>query len=325
MRRWVGALALASLSIAGHSAAASDDPSVALQSGFAPALEAIGVRDIQLQLKSLGYDPGDATGAMSEATRSAILAYQADYGLPQDGVAGPAVQNALHFLPRRAAPIPVMPSEVPPAVAPIPESESLSPQVEVEPPAVADEAPLPPTDEDAPPPTVDQEPAVDQDLALLTPPRWTDPDAVPPPAPTVPPMVATAVPAAPAVVGPAPAPKPAVVALAIAPTPKPAVVAAIAPVVSPPAIAVPMRVAVPPAGEMIDGLVHDGTVAEAQLCLQRLGYYHGEADGVLNWATVDALIKFDASGQGPTSVIADARRPGSVLLARLKIAAATAH
>ena len=92
------------------------------QSGFAPALELIGIRDIQLQLKSHGYDAGPATGAMNEATYRAILAYERDYGLPQDGVAGPMVENALHFMPRRPMPqyAALTPPTVMPPAAPVP-------------------------------------------------------------------------------------------------------------------------------------------------------------------------------------------------------------
>ena len=89
-----------------------------------------------------------------------------------------------------------------------------------------------------------------------------------------------------------------------------------------PARAVAMRPAPPYSPDVIKG---DETVRAAQTYLKQLGFYQGEADGVLSWPTVQALIKFDASGSGPRSVIADASRPEDVLLARLKIAAATAR
>ena len=66
----------------------------------------------------------------------------------------------------------------------------------------------------------------------------------------------------------------------------------------------------------------DASVREAQEYLKRLGYYDGDIDGVMSWRTVQALVKFDASGEGPKSVIAEDGRLDSVWLARLKTAAA---
>ena len=76
------------------------------QSGFAPNLQEIGIRDIQRQLRAQGYDPGPDNGAMNQTTRGAILAYQHDYGLREDGVASPGLENMLHFLRRHAPPSP---------------------------------------------------------------------------------------------------------------------------------------------------------------------------------------------------------------------------
>ena len=45
------------------------------------------VRSIQQKLSQLGYAPGPADGLMGQNTRRAILAYQADHSLPQNGVA----------------------------------------------------------------------------------------------------------------------------------------------------------------------------------------------------------------------------------------------
>jgi peptidoglycan hydrolase-like protein with peptidoglycan-binding domain len=106
--------ALASLAPASANTPPVADP------GFAPALEMISVRDIQFQLLARGYDPGAATGAMSDATVRAIVAFQRDYGLAPDGIAGPVLQNWLHFLPRRpqAASVAVPPpASAPPAPA----------------------------------------------------------------------------------------------------------------------------------------------------------------------------------------------------------------
>ncbi len=66
----------------------------------------------------------------------------------------------------------------------------------------------------------------------------------------------------------------------------------------------------------------DEAVRQAQVYLKQLGFYEGEASGTLDWPTVEALVKFDASGSGPTAVIADASRPDAMWLARLKTAAA---
>lgn len=66
----------------------------------------------------------------------------------------------------------------------------------------------------------------------------------------------------------------------------------------------------------------DASVREAQEYLTRLGYYDGDIDGVMSWRTVQALVKFDASGEGPKSVIADGGRLDAVWLARLKTVAA---
>jgi peptidoglycan hydrolase-like protein with peptidoglycan-binding domain len=66
----------------------------------------------------------------------------------------------------------------------------------------------------------------------------------------------------------------------------------------------------------------DLSVREAQGYLKELGFYDGDIDGVMSWRTVEALVKFDASGEGPKTVIADAGRLDAVWLARLKTAAA---
>ena len=67
----------------------------------------------------------------------------------------------------------------------------------------------------------------------------------------------------------------------------------------------------------------DAYVRQVQEYLKQLGFYHGEPDGVLDWATVEALVKFDASGAGPTAVIADPKHLDEVWIARLKTALAT--
>lgn len=53
------------------------------------------VRQIQTKLKEKGYDPGAVDGIFGEKTRKAVLAFQRDYGLTQDGIAGPNTLKAL--------------------------------------------------------------------------------------------------------------------------------------------------------------------------------------------------------------------------------------
>lgn len=53
------------------------------------------VRKIQTRLKELGYDPGFVDGIFGEKTRKAVVAFQRDNGLSQDGIAGPKTLAAL--------------------------------------------------------------------------------------------------------------------------------------------------------------------------------------------------------------------------------------
>jgi hypothetical protein len=69
-------------------------------------------------------------------------------------------------------------------------------------------------------------------------------------------------------------------------------------------------------------LAGDLYVRQVQEYLKQLGYFGGEPNGVLDWATVQALVKFDASGAGPSSVIADPKHLDEVWIARLKTALA---
>ena len=52
-------------------------------------------RQIQALLVYLGYDPGDVDGLPGNNTRRAVLAFQAQEGLEQDGSPGPLTQAAL--------------------------------------------------------------------------------------------------------------------------------------------------------------------------------------------------------------------------------------
>ena len=51
----------------------------------APLTDTATVSDLQLRLKTLGYDPGPADGQLGPKTRAAIRAYQRDSGLKADG------------------------------------------------------------------------------------------------------------------------------------------------------------------------------------------------------------------------------------------------
>jgi len=63
-------------------------------------------------------------------------------------------------------------------------------------------------------------------------------------------------------------------------------------------------------------------VRQVQEDLKKLGFFSGPVDGVLNWETVDALVRFDASGTSPNSVIANPNHLDEVWIARLKTALA---
>ncbi len=71
-----------------------------LNSGSAQALSKYGstgseVTQIQQRLQELGYDPGTADGIYGTRTKNAIIAFQRDYGLSDDGIAGPKTLEAL--------------------------------------------------------------------------------------------------------------------------------------------------------------------------------------------------------------------------------------
>ena len=60
------------------------------------------VRLLQEKLAALGYEPGPADGIFGYVTEDALLAFQREYRLRPDGIAGPEVWNALASdLPRR--------------------------------------------------------------------------------------------------------------------------------------------------------------------------------------------------------------------------------
>lgn len=54
------------------------------------------VRTLQTALNKLGYDVGTVDGKFGEGTRKAVIAFQRDNGLKQDGKAGNATQTLLY-------------------------------------------------------------------------------------------------------------------------------------------------------------------------------------------------------------------------------------
>jgi peptidoglycan hydrolase-like protein with peptidoglycan-binding domain len=60
------------------------------------------VRDTQVALAALGYEPGPADGEIGLMTRAAILAFEFDHGLPATAEVGPATLSALKAPTRRA-------------------------------------------------------------------------------------------------------------------------------------------------------------------------------------------------------------------------------
>ncbi|UWG97951.1 peptidoglycan-binding protein [Dehalobacter sp. DCM] len=53
------------------------------------------VATIQSALRELGYGPSLADGVFGPETRAAVISFQKDYGLKQDGVAGPQTFTVL--------------------------------------------------------------------------------------------------------------------------------------------------------------------------------------------------------------------------------------
>lgn len=55
-----------------------------------------GVRDIQVKLQQLGYEPGPIDGMYGPRTKQAVVAFQHQEGLDVDGSAGPRTKNRLN-------------------------------------------------------------------------------------------------------------------------------------------------------------------------------------------------------------------------------------
>ncbi|WP_368294029.1 peptidoglycan-binding protein [Dehalobacter sp. TBBPA1] len=53
------------------------------------------IRQLQIALIELGYDPGTPDGIFGPRTQSAVMAFQQNNGLVQDGIVGPVTTAAL--------------------------------------------------------------------------------------------------------------------------------------------------------------------------------------------------------------------------------------
>lgn len=59
------------------------------------------VATLQSVLKELGYDPGRVDGVFGPKTKEAVISFQRDYGLNQNGIAGPQTFTILDQVIRR--------------------------------------------------------------------------------------------------------------------------------------------------------------------------------------------------------------------------------
>lgn len=62
------------------------------------------VRELQQQLRDLGFDPRGVDGVFGPGTTAAVIAFQQSKGLQGDGIAGPATMSALRVATDSAAP-----------------------------------------------------------------------------------------------------------------------------------------------------------------------------------------------------------------------------
>jgi peptidoglycan hydrolase-like protein with peptidoglycan-binding domain len=79
-------------SLGGGSSSGSGSTVRSLQKG----MQGSDVRTLQSRLKALGYDPGPVDGVFGDLTLSAVLKYQKNTGLLQDGIVGPATRKKLN-------------------------------------------------------------------------------------------------------------------------------------------------------------------------------------------------------------------------------------
>ncbi len=57
----------------------------------------LNVRIIQSKLSKLGFYRGPTNGRYDSASRAAVRAFQADYGMPADGVVGPTTAQRIAY------------------------------------------------------------------------------------------------------------------------------------------------------------------------------------------------------------------------------------
>ncbi|MBI4728228.1 MAG: N-acetylmuramoyl-L-alanine amidase [Acidobacteria bacterium] len=72
-----------------------------------PQLRGDDVRDLQARLSALGFDAGRVDGIFGPQATRALREFQANYGLPADGILGDFTVRALKGLPARAGETPV--------------------------------------------------------------------------------------------------------------------------------------------------------------------------------------------------------------------------
>lgn len=72
-----------------------------------PSMRGDDVRQLQERLSALGFDLGRVDGIFGPRTAAAVREFQANYGLPADGIVGDATLRALAGLPHLAGDVPV--------------------------------------------------------------------------------------------------------------------------------------------------------------------------------------------------------------------------
>jgi N-acetylmuramoyl-L-alanine amidase len=72
-----------------------ESPSTTVYRLTAPPMEGVAIREIQLQLKKRGFDPGLIDGKFGPHTHAAVIAFQLSKGMTPDGEVGPLTAGAL--------------------------------------------------------------------------------------------------------------------------------------------------------------------------------------------------------------------------------------
>jgi peptidoglycan hydrolase-like protein with peptidoglycan-binding domain len=108
-------------------------PAAGIASPDPAPLDSQGLVDLQWQLALHGYDPGPADGEAGERTSAAIRRYQADAGLPVDGMPDRALLDHLQYtvpaVRNAAAPAPAAVSQPAVRVATPGPLDSLNPEL----------------------------------------------------------------------------------------------------------------------------------------------------------------------------------------------------